>query len=116
MLCTTVEKNGEKRYAPEDQHYYALEKMPSLSRKHDGENPRTNTAMHQKKCPHFPENTMEKTQGPTLLRFEKMPSLSRKHGMEKTQEKTMEKTTRKAYAAYVGCTHAYGGSASRIVE
>ena len=45
--------------------------MPSLSRKHDGENPRTNTATHQKKCPHFPENTMVKTQGPTLLRTKK---------------------------------------------
>ena len=67
MLCTTMEKNVEKCYAPKDQHCYAPEKNPSLSRKHDGENPRTNTATHQKKCPRFPENTMEKTQGPTLL-------------------------------------------------
>ena len=56
---------------PKDQHCYAPEKMPSLSKKHDEEKPRTNTATHQKKCPRYPENMMEKTQGPTLLRTRK---------------------------------------------
>ena len=114
MLFTTVEKNGEKRYALEDQHCYAPEKMPLLSRKHDGENPRTNTATHQKKCPRYPETMMEKTQGPTLLRTrknslviqktrwrkpnyqhyyapEKTPSLSRKHDRENPRKNSGEK-------------------------
>ena len=47
MLCTTVEKNGEKHYAPEDQHCYALGKLPSKSRKYDGENPRKTTTMEK---------------------------------------------------------------------
>ena len=31
------------RYAPEDQHYNAPKKMPSKSRKYDGENPSKTT-------------------------------------------------------------------------
>ena len=48
MLCTTVEK-----------------KMKNTMHQ------RTNTATHQKKYPRYPENTMVKTQGPTLLRTRK---------------------------------------------
>ena len=100
--------------------------MPSFSRKHDGENsrhdgenPRTNTAKHQKKCPRFPENTMEKTQGPTLLRFEKTtkkrPSYLESR-MEKTQKNDGEKTQENPMHHHAGCTQAYGGGTGKIVK
>ena len=52
---------------------------------------RTNITTHQKKCPHYPENTIEKNQGPTLLRFEKTTSLSRKQDGENTKKNDGEK-------------------------
>ena len=78
-----------QRNPPQTHDQKMVKKCPWLSRKQDGENPRTNTATHQKKCPRFPKNTMEKTQGPTLLRFEKTTK-KRPHYLENRMEKTQK--------------------------
>ena len=96
----------------------ALQRASSNTAMHQRNLPQTHDQKTVKKHPRYPENTMVKTQGPTLLHTrKKCPPFPRKHDgensrtntathqkkcprypentMEKTQEKTMEKTQEK---------------------
>ena len=72
-----------------DQHCYTPEKMPSLSRKHDGEKPRTNTATHQKNALVIQKTRWIKPKDQHCYDLKKCPRYpTRKHDGEKPRTNT----------------------------